>query len=125
MTAETQVPEIVWALDSTDDWGGGLERTYRAENVEHAGCGGDVHLVHLHDPMGAILSVRVYCAQCAEDLTATPPPADGGNDGSNMPCGESGCYCRGEGEEHAECACGCDCPRYTNEAGDSVLAGTE
>ena len=28
--------EIVWTLINTEDWGGGLERTYRAENVEHA-----------------------------------------------------------------------------------------
>jgi hypothetical protein len=40
-------------------------------------------------------------------------------------CGESGCLCYGTGEEHGDCACGCDCPRYTNEAGASVLAGTE
>jgi len=67
----TNLPnEIDWTLIDTDDWGGGLERTYRAENVEHAGCGGDVHQVHLHDPLDALLSTRSYCAKCNDDLTA-------------------------------------------------------
>lgn len=70
-TQTTELPaEIIWVLVSADDWGGGLERTYRAENVEHAGCAGDVHLVHLHDEMGAIVGMRSYCATCDEDLTA-------------------------------------------------------
>jgi hypothetical protein len=67
----TDLPdEIAWTLIDTDDWGGGLERTYRAENVEHGeGCGGDVHLVHLHNEAGAILGARSYCAKCDDDLT--------------------------------------------------------
>lgn len=67
----TNLPnEIDWTLINTEDWGGGLERTYRAENVEHAECGGDVHLVHLHDPLDALMSARSRCADCGEDLTA-------------------------------------------------------
>lgn len=82
----TDLPaEIAWTLVNTDDWGGGLERTYRAENVEHAGCAGDVHLVHLHDPLGAIIGIRSYCATCDEDLTATPAAEDD----DPQPCGES------------------------------------
>lgn len=61
--------EIAWTLINTEDWGGGLERTYRAENVEHAGCGGDVLLVHLHDEMGGITGAHSRCAKCGEDLT--------------------------------------------------------
>ncbi|MYV88861.1 hypothetical protein [Streptomyces sp. SID1034] len=29
-----------------------------------------------------------------------------------IPCGESGCYCHGTTDEHADCAC--DCPRCWN-----------
>ncbi|MGW3428010.1 hypothetical protein ACWDHW_08635 [Streptomyces melanosporofaciens] len=66
----TNLPdEIDWTLINTEDWGGGLERTYRAENVEHAGCGGDVLLIHLHDPMGGVVGAHSRCAQCGEDLT--------------------------------------------------------
>lgn len=65
-----QPAEIAWTLINTEDWGGGLERTYRAENVEHAGCGGDVILVHLHDEAGAVTGVHSHCAKCSEDLTA-------------------------------------------------------
>ncbi|MFJ3923060.1 hypothetical protein [Streptomyces sp. NPDC090022] len=66
-----QLPdEITWTLINAEDWGGGLERTYRAENVEHAGCGGDVIQVHLHDPLDALLTARTYCAKCSEALSA-------------------------------------------------------
>lgn len=67
----TELPdEIAWTLINTEDWGGDLERTYRAQNVEHAGCGGDVLLVHLHDEMGAVTGAHSRCAKCDEDLTA-------------------------------------------------------
>lgn len=62
--------EIDWTLINTEDWGGGLERIYRAENVEHVNCGGDVLLVDLHDELGAVLGVHSRCAKCSEDLTA-------------------------------------------------------
>ena len=65
-----QPDEIAWTLINTEDWGGGLERTYRAENVEHAQCGGDIHLTHLHDEMGAVTGAHSRCAKCGEDLTA-------------------------------------------------------
>ncbi len=70
-TPVTKLPdEIVWTLINTEDWGGGLERTYRAQDVDHAGCGGDVLLVHLHDEMGAITGAHSRCAKCDDDLTA-------------------------------------------------------
>ncbi|NEA43509.1 hypothetical protein [Streptomyces sp. SID11385] len=63
------LPDIAWVLVHTEDWGGGLERTYRADNVEHAGCGGDVVLVHLHDSMDAVTCAYCRCATCGDDLT--------------------------------------------------------
>lgn len=66
----TNLPdEIAWTLINTEDWGGGLEHTYRANNVEHANCGGDVLLVHLHDELGAVAGAHSRCAKCSEDLT--------------------------------------------------------
>ncbi|MEU5900649.1 hypothetical protein [Streptomyces venezuelae] len=62
--------EIAWTLVNMEDWGGGLERTYRADNVEHTNCGGDVLLIHLHDELGAVTGVHSRCAKCDEDLTA-------------------------------------------------------
>ncbi|MFI6639973.1 hypothetical protein [Streptomyces sp. NPDC050504] len=61
--------EITWTLINTEDWGGGLERTYRARGVEHAGCGGDVLLVHLHDEEDALVHAHSHCGECGEDLT--------------------------------------------------------
>lgn len=63
---------IVWTLIHTGDWGDGPEYTYVALNVEHAGCGGDVHQVHQvhqHDAMGGLLGAHSHCATCGEDLT--------------------------------------------------------
>lgn len=65
---EIDTDTIQWTLIHTEDWGGGDEYTYRAENVEHADCGGDVHQVHLHDSMGGLLGAHTHCAQCGEDL---------------------------------------------------------
>lgn len=67
----TNPDEIAWTLINTDDWGGGPERTYRAENVEHAQCGGDVLLVHLHDEAGGLLNAHSRCGKCDEDLGGT------------------------------------------------------
>lgn len=39
-------------------------------------------------------------------MTDTTTPDD-----DREPCGEAGCLCYGEGEDHADCVCGCDCPR--------------
>ncbi|MCX4752919.1 hypothetical protein [Kitasatospora purpeofusca] len=68
--SKIDVDQIQWALIRTEDWGGGPEHTYRAENVEHADCGGDVHQVHLHDAMGGLLKAHSRCAKCGEDLTS-------------------------------------------------------
>lgn len=71
MPEQINTDHIEWTHIGTEDWGGGPEHTYRAENVEHAGCGGDVHLVHLHDAMGGLLGAHSRCAGCGEDLTPT------------------------------------------------------
>ena len=67
--SQIDTEDLRWTLIHTDDWGGGPEHTYVALNVEHAGCGGDVHLIHLHDAMGALLGAHSHCAKCGEDLT--------------------------------------------------------
>ncbi|MBV6697485.1 hypothetical protein KV557_10145 [Kitasatospora aureofaciens] len=67
--SEIDPDAIQWTHIHTEDWGGGPEHTYRAESVEHAGCGGDVHLIHLHDAMGGLLGAHSQCAKCGEDLT--------------------------------------------------------
>jgi hypothetical protein len=59
--------------------------------------------------------------RCAEDCPACTS-YDVPDDRSEA-CGESGCLCYGTGEDHADCACGCDCPRYTNDIGEYVIAG--
>lgn len=68
--SKVDADQIQWIHIRTEDWGGGLEYTYRAENVEHAGCGGYVHLIHLRDAMGGLLSAHSQCAKCGEDLTS-------------------------------------------------------
>lgn len=61
--------EIVWSHVENDDWGGGIEQLFRAENVEHAGCSGDVLQAHLLDLMGGVVSVKTFCGKCSEDLS--------------------------------------------------------
>lgn len=67
--SEITTDEIQWRLIRTEDWGGGPEHTYEATNVQHTACAGDVYLTELHDAMGGILSARIHCATCGEDLT--------------------------------------------------------
>ena len=64
-----QADEIQWTLAHVEDWGGGPEYVYAAENFEHKECGGDVRRIESYDSMGGALGTLVHCAKCDEKLS--------------------------------------------------------
>jgi hypothetical protein len=89
------------------------------------------------DPAAVVLTVRALLSSSpipeghapywhpAAPVKAAVEAWAASDDDRSEACGESGCLCYGTGEDHADCACGCDCPRYTNDIGEYVIAGTE
>lgn len=92
------IPEV--RLLATDDAGDHRECVYVMTNADHLGCGGDIHLHHLHDAMGAITGNWAHCGKCGEDMTPGSKAGDGRDgrpcraeesyDGTATPCSTSG-----------------------------------